>query len=156
MKFYTHYSKHNDEVYVRYVDEHGNRKSEFFRYRPKYYLETDAQVSEIKTIYGKNVVEKESNDCKSFFRDIKEYENVENMEIHGCKNPALQYVASRFDHSLEDVFESSKIRRVEIDIETETEVSVGFPMIVDPEEETSCVESRTPSSHISKEGILVV
>ena len=139
MKYYTHYSTFKNQIFVRYIDENGNRRNGFYDFAPKYFTETDTVLSETKTIFGKNVIEKTSDSCKTLWKDTQKYKDVHGLKIHGSSNAALQYVAQKFPENLIDIANSEEIRRINLDIETESEVSIGFPDLIDPMEKVNAI-----------------
>lgn len=135
MKFYTHHSVVGDQIFIRGIDEDGNRTSEYKDVQPEFFLTHQGifKDPDVTSIFGDPVRRVSCDGVYDFRTQMKEYLDVEGLDVLGTNSPNLQYVVNNF-HNQDAAFVTSQIRRLNIDIETEVEVSKGFPDIDDPVE----------------------
>jgi len=137
MKFYTNVEQAGNRLLVRGY-ENGNRYSVRVPFNPTLYLPTK-NYSEWRTLEG-NCVEPHKFGSITEARDfVKQYQNVDDFEIHGNTRFLYQYIAE--EHPEEEVkFDSSKIRVFTIDIETAAEN--GFPDIETADQEILAISIK--------------
>lgn len=87
--------------------------------------------SEWKTLDGRNAEKREFSTMRKANDFLKQYTDVDNFEVHGYEDFAMQYVQSRWPTSID--YDFDKIRIANIDIEVQSDD--GFPNPNDAEKE---------------------
>jgi len=137
MKFYTNVEQAGNRLLVRGY-ENGNRYSVRVPFNPTLYLPTK-NYSEWRTLEGKCVEPHKFGSITEAREFVKQYESVDDFEIHGNTRFLYQYIAE--EHPEEEVkFDSSKIRVFTIDIETAAEN--GFPDIATADQEILAISIK--------------
>ena len=121
-KFYTHVSRYGNNLLYRGY-ENGERVSEKIPYSPTLYVDSPKATGEYKTLYGKPVAPITLFSMKEGTDFIKQYQDVDNFEVHGQTNFAHQFLADTFPGTVD--FDRSLINVMSIDIEVASDK--GFP-----------------------------
>lgn len=125
-EFFTNFHQRGNTIYLRYVDEYGNRKyQEIKSHEPRLYVVNHKEKTEFKTIKDEWLNPIDFPDIKEAREYLEEYKDVSGFCIYGNSNWAYDYINQRFPG--EDIYyDASKLRIAMWDIETQTEGG-GFP-----------------------------
>lgn len=144
-KFYTNIFTYGNKVYVRGYDE-GEQFELIEEFYPTLYVPSQ-EPTNLKTIHGKYVKEIFPGTIKETKDFLQKYEDVSGFDIFGHTDFAGQYAVKEFPGEIQ--YDTSKIRRFTIDIETSTEG--GFPNVQTASEQIlliSIKDSNTDKIHV--------
>lgn len=123
MKFYTHFAKQFNTLYVRGYED-GRRFKEQIEYQPYIFIPSPTS-SEFKTLEGKYVAKFFPGSMKDTDVYIKGNVDVHGHKLHGIQSYDYQYINDNYPGEVN--YDPSLISVVTIDIETDSEG--GFPNI---------------------------
>lgn len=121
MKFYTHFTRHGNNVLVRGY-RNGKRFAEKIDYNPTLYLPSRTPT-EYKTLDGSFVSPVQQGTMRDATEFVKQYEDVGNFKIYGSTNYPYVYINETYQGKVD--YDTSLIRIANIDIEVGSEN--GFP-----------------------------
>jgi DNA polymerase elongation subunit (family B) len=121
MKFYTHFVRRSNTVYVRGYND-GKRFTERYDYQPTLYLPSQKE-SKYKTLDGRSVEPINPGTMAECHEFIKKYEDVDNFEIFGSINYPYCLINELYPGKAD--YDPELIRVCNIDIEVGSEN--GFP-----------------------------
>lgn len=121
MKFYTHFVRRSNVVYVRGYED-GKRFTERYDYQPTLYIPSQKQ-SKYKTLDGRYVEPINPGSMADSHEFIKKYEDVDNFEVFGSINYPYSLINELYPGKAN--YDPNTIRVCNIDIEVGSEN--GFP-----------------------------
>ena len=132
MKFYTHVENRGNTILYRGYDENGKRvQFKDASFRPTLFVNSkNSFTSKYKTIHGIAVDPIQPGDIRECRDFVENYSNVPNFKIYGNTGWLYQYISSQYPNHEDATYDMSTIRKVVIDIETQTEE--GFPNLDNP------------------------
>lgn len=121
--FYTHFHNRGGNIFLRWVDEKGVRRSNVVKdFQPTLYLKTNEETA-FKTLEGDYLKPVQTESVKDAKRFIEQYSDVDGFELYGNTNWDYAYINHRWNGELK--YDESKILVYYLDIETE--VADEFP-----------------------------
>ncbi len=121
MKFYTHFTRHGNNILVRGY-RNGKRFAEKIDYNPTLYLPSQ-KPTEYKTLDGYFVAPTQMGSLRDATEFIKQYESVDNFKIYGSTNFPYVFINEAYPGKVD--YDSTMLRIANIDIEVGSEN--GFP-----------------------------
>jgi DNA polymerase elongation subunit (family B) len=123
LSFYTSVVRYGNNLLYRGYNQSGKRVQKKIWYKPTMYVNANTP-SEFTTLHGDHPVRPIQFESMREATDFsKQYQDVENYEVHGMHNFIFQYTNERFPDSIP--FKSSQINVNTIDIEVAS--ADGFP-----------------------------
>jgi len=124
MLFYTYVAKVGNRIYIREIDNKGNRYSGYTNFKPTLYLPTPQDRSDYKSLDNKPLGSHTFDSIKACRKFVDSYDGTVNYSILGNRNYVSQYITETYPNLQWD---STKIKIYNIDIETS--IDNGFPDI---------------------------
>ena len=137
MDYYTSVLLNKGKVYVRGI-ENGKQKSQIVDYAPYIFLNAH-QATGYKTVYGLDVQRKDFKNITEAKNFIKEYEDVEGMDIYGLTNFPYVWMYDTFKGEIQ--YDAKDISVTSLDIEN----SMAIPCDI----ATAIVETPNPITAIT-------
>lgn len=144
MKFYTHVSRHRNEILYRGI-ENGERISERIPFKPVLYTTGGARRGQFKTLYGDDCTEMQFDTMRDAADFVHRYKNVPNFKVFGNTNYVSQFISQKFPW--DDIrFDIDLINIMYIDIEVASDK--GFPKPEDAEHPITAITCKSSLSPI--------
>jgi len=137
MKFYTNISRIGNSICYRGY-ENGLRKQYRDSLKPVMYLPANKPDSEWRTLDGRTVSEVQFETLSEATEFWKNYENVDNVEVHGNNNFAAQYIQKHYPNEI--TYDPAQILVANIDIEVESDDGFPEPERAEKEVQSICLK----------------
>lgn len=130
-KFYTAVSLFGNTVYCKEISN-GKSKIHKIPYKPNFYIPTQNEDSEFRSMDGRPLVKKSFTNIYEAKDFIKRYKDVDNHEFFGNTNFVSQFICDAYPNAID--FDLSQLGMWTLDIETKVELG-GFPHPMEAAEE---------------------
>lgn len=124
MSYYTNVKAVGNNIFLRYIDDEGNRKNTKEKYTPTLFVPTKEQ-SKYKTMHGKPVKPIQLDSLNAARGFIEKYKDISNYKIYGNDNFAFTFVGDEYPDEIE--YDINKLVIANIDIEVASDE--GFPNV---------------------------
>lgn len=137
MKFYTNISRVGNSICYRGY-ENGVRKQYRDTFKPVMYLPANKPDSIWKTLDGRTVSEVQFETLSEATEFWKQYDGVDNVEVHGNNNFAAQYIQKHYPNEI--IYDPAQILVANIDIEVESDDGFPEPERAEKEVQSICLK----------------
>jgi len=120
-EFYTHVTRKANQILYRGY-KNGEPVYKKIPYKPTLFVNTN-KPSKYRSLYGKPVAPVEFDSMRDAGEFVKNYQHVDNYEVHGQDNFTLQYISDKFPNTVQ--YDKDLMNILSIDIEVQSDE--GFP-----------------------------
>lgn len=125
MTFYLNVFSRGSKIYLKEIDRNGKRNRAVVNYRPYLFSRAGRDVTDTKyrNLQGQPVVKIDFESGYEARQYIEQYSGIEGFEIYGMTDWQYPFINDTYPGQI--TYDSAKINRMSIDIETDSED--GFP-----------------------------
>lgn len=140
MDYYTSVLLNKGKIYIRGI-ENGKQQSKIVDYAPYIFLNSNKPTG-YKTVYGVDVQRKDFTNITEAKNFVKEYEDVQGMDIYGLTNFPYVYIYDTFKQDIK--YDAKEISVTSLDIENSMKIpcDIATAIVETPNSITAITISR--------------